>query len=546
MKSESLINTQTSFVVPSEKHADLPYSDSIFNQSNPDKMAALATLQGVKATPVERARVLELGCGNGSNLISIASNLPGGQFVGVELTEAKAAEAKARVAEFGLKNVEIKHFADFELPAHVGEFDYIIANGIFSWVSTELQEKILQVCQKHLTEKGIACISYNTYPGWHFRGAVRGMVQYYTNNISEPQDKLQQAGALLGFMCQGVNLMAQQTEGLASDNGMKALDATLQEEVKQIGQTFDVERMSEHLCEFNQPLYFYQFVERAGQHGLKYLAEAEFATMLVGNFPEPIRAAFSAVVNDIVRTEQYMDFLRNRSFRQTLLCRVKLPLDRSLPPGNVTNLLIASPAKPVEDKAAINSAQPMSFQNGGANFTSVEPVVKAALYHLCEIWPKAEPFEQLLRQAFAGVESAPDDVRTQELRERLANDLLLAFGVNMVEFRTKEDSFVTTLSERPRASDLARRQSLESHLVTNQLHETLTLDVFSLHLLRLLDGSRDRQALLLELTKLVTDGILLVHRDGQQITEGSPLTDALTESLDECLEKLSLSAVLVG
>lgn len=545
MKSDSLTNAQTSFAVPNEKYADLPYSDVVFGRSNPDRMAVLATLQGVKTTPVERARVLELGCGNGSNLISLASNLPGGQFLGVELNEAKANEAKARVADYGLQNVEIKHCPDFDLPAQLGEFDYIIANGIFSWISTELQEQIFQICQKHLAEKGLAFISYNTFPGWHFRGAVREMVQYYTNTIQEPQERLQQAGALIGFMCQGVNLMAQQTEGLPSDNGLKALDATLQEEVKQIGQAFDVQRMTEHLCAFNQPLYFHQFIERAGRHGLKYLAEADFGTMLVSNFPEPIQVAFSSVVNDLIRTEQYMDFLRNRSFRQTILCRVKLPVDRNLPPQNVTSLLIASPVRAAEDKSAVHTNQSMTFEYAGAKFTSCDPLVKAAFQHLSEIWPKAEPFEQLVRQACAGAGLDADSLPEEE-KYRLANDILLAFGANLTELRTKEDSFVTGVSDRPRASDLSRRESLETNIVTNQLHETLNLDVFSVNLIRLLDGTRTRSDLLAELTKLVTDGILAVHRDGQQITEGSILTEALTESLDECLEKLMLSAVLVA
>ena len=59
-------------------------------ETHPDRLATLATLFGLSPAPVERCRVLELGCGDGGNLLAMAFALPGSTFVGVDLALAWA------------------------------------------------------------------------------------------------------------------------------------------------------------------------------------------------------------------------------------------------------------------------------------------------------------------------------------------------------------------------------------------------------------------------------------------------------------------------
>jgi len=72
--------------------------------------------------------------------------------------------------------------------------------------------------------------------------------------------------------------------------------------------------------EINAPVYFHQFIERADRHGLQYLGEADFSTMLTSGFPKEVNETLGRISQNIIHTEQYMDFIRNRFFRQTLLC----------------------------------------------------------------------------------------------------------------------------------------------------------------------------------------------------------------------------------
>ena len=67
----------------------------------------------------------------------------------------------------------------------LGEFDYILCHGVFSWVTPEVQEAIFAICRTHLAPHGVAYISYNTYPGWHLREMVRDMVVFHTRHCTD-------------------------------------------------------------------------------------------------------------------------------------------------------------------------------------------------------------------------------------------------------------------------------------------------------------------------------------------------------------------------
>ena len=53
-------------------------------QTHPSHIATLATLAGLNPPPVERWHVLELGCGDASNLLPMALDFPEGYFFGVD------------------------------------------------------------------------------------------------------------------------------------------------------------------------------------------------------------------------------------------------------------------------------------------------------------------------------------------------------------------------------------------------------------------------------------------------------------------------------
>src|SRR5229473_7628887 len=73
-----------------------------FGQTHPDRLATLATLFGVSPAPVERCRVLEIGCGDGGNLIPMAFMLPNSTFAGFDLAETPIAMGQQAAKALGV------------------------------------------------------------------------------------------------------------------------------------------------------------------------------------------------------------------------------------------------------------------------------------------------------------------------------------------------------------------------------------------------------------------------------------------------------------
>ena len=63
----------------------IQYPSKFFIYTHPDHLAVLGTMFGMKPQNVEKCRILELGCGNGSNLIAQSFSLPESASVDMSL-----------------------------------------------------------------------------------------------------------------------------------------------------------------------------------------------------------------------------------------------------------------------------------------------------------------------------------------------------------------------------------------------------------------------------------------------------------------------------
>jgi SAM-dependent methyltransferase len=79
--------------------------------------------------------VLDLGCGAGTDLLIAAQMIgPAGRAIGVDMTAAMLAQARASAAAMGLANVELYQALIESLPIEDASIDVVISNGVIDLV----------------------------------------------------------------------------------------------------------------------------------------------------------------------------------------------------------------------------------------------------------------------------------------------------------------------------------------------------------------------------------------------------------------------------
>src|SRR5262249_43233899 len=159
----------------------------------------MVKLRGLDAAPLTHCRVLELGSGMGDNLIPMALSLPGSQCLGVDLSPSQVDFSRQLAHTLGLENIRFEVASIADLGDDLGVFDYIICHGVYSWVPPHVQDAILRVSKRNLSPKGVAYVSYNTYPGWHFRAMARDMIRFHDDPTLPPAQRAKRGRDLIEF-----------------------------------------------------------------------------------------------------------------------------------------------------------------------------------------------------------------------------------------------------------------------------------------------------------------------------------------------------------
>jgi len=522
---------------------DVPYESHPFVQTHPSRLFVIGTLFGMRPTPVQRCRVLELGCAAGGNIIPMADYLPDSQFIGLDLSARQIQDGQKIVDQFNLKNIKLMHASITDVNETYGQFDYIICHGVFSWVPPAVQDKILDICGKQLSPNGIAYISYNTYPGWHMRGMIRDMMRYHSGRFNTAQLRTQQARALLDFLAQSVK-----QEG-------SAFAVLLKQELETIRHQADHYLYHEHLEENNEPLYFHQFAEKSKAKGLKYLGEARVGTMVTGNFGPEIEKTLRILATDQIQAEQYMDFLRNRMFRECLVCLDRVNPNFAVQPECLRVMHVASGAKamgtdsqPLQQVKVSDDKENISYKTAsGMSMATTRPLLKAAMSILAQAFPGTVPFDILRKQAreMVGGDGADPKLIVDDTQVLAVGLLNCYMGSDLIELHGMPITFCRVPGVKPMALPMAQVQALRSQTVTNRRHEVVRLNDLDKHLIPLLDGTNERPALVEKLTKIAQGGQLNVQKDGLTLYDPKEITTALTSVIDPALQNVARMALLV-
>jgi methyltransferase-like protein len=307
-----------------------------------------------------------------------------------------------------------------------------------------------------------------------------------------------------------------------------------------ISQRHEAMLLHDEMEAVNQPVYFHEFAEHAATHGLQYVTESEFPKVMTHKFSPQAVERLNQMSHNIIEFEQYLDFLGNRTLRQTLLCHADLVVQRRLQPEKIDQLYIASVAQPLDPELDITSKTPVKFgTSDGAVFTTDHPLTKAALYHLTKYSPKVFKFDVLVSSACVYLEiESPSEADVQFL----AASLLQAFTYSMqlVELHAYLPALTIEISEKPIGSPFARFQAKGGARVTNLRHERVDLDAVSHIVLQCLNGQHDRESLVDVLMTLLEKGAI-------RLTGAGKLThEQLLDEVERSLRWLAGVGLLVG
>ena len=300
-----------------KSYDELTYKSAAFAQSSPYKLEACATLLGINPPSCKTAKVLEIGCSFGGNLIPFAVNNKDARVVGIDLSGEQIRRGKEIVKEIGLQNLELIH-GDICKFKSDEKFDYIIAHGVFSWVPDFVKEAILKVVRENLSQNGVAFISYNVYPGWKVKDIIRDIMLLAAKDKDSTEERLKAAKeALLVYK---EVLLTRDNEKFESVMPVKSLINWIDD----IFSKDDYYIAHEFLEEINDPFYFKDFNAMLAKNDLAYLCEYGLDDLFLPYLGINQADSYKdKKFKDRIDLEQFMDMLSNKVFRQSLIVHAK-------------------------------------------------------------------------------------------------------------------------------------------------------------------------------------------------------------------------------
>ncbi|MEO8368813.1 MAG: class I SAM-dependent methyltransferase [Candidatus Solibacter sp.] len=458
------------------------YPNTPFRQTHPDRLAAMAILFGMEPAPVRACRVLEVGCGDGGNLIPMAFENPGSQFLGLDSGAVAIHAGREEIAALGLSNIRLECSDIMDAGAELGVFDYVIAHGFYSWVPGPVREKFMALTKAILAPRGVAYISYNVLPGGRIRQMFREMMLFHLGGETDFDARIQGAHDMVQWFG-----ACQRKEGESS-----ILAAQVESVMERTPQVLFHDELNEHY----HPVYFHEFCAGAARLGLQYLSEANYFDTQAKQLPAKVAAEIEkAAKGDRLVREQYFDFMKCRMFRQSLVCHHDIVLPPEPLPERISRLRAASNAKPVSKNPDLRPGVAEEFRGWkGTAVGAAHPLTKAVMVLLAQAWPQSLSIPEL-SVAASQLTGEPVDPNA------MAEILLYVFVAGVVELHTQPRQCVAHVSQFPMASALARSQVRRGRTVTTALHMMMeSTDDRLCAFIALLDGTRDVDALIRDLT----------------------------------------------
>ncbi len=284
---------------------DVPYVRHFLGDLSPARLRLVAALEGVAPPPIGELDYCELGCAHGDTLAALAAAHPEGRFLGIDINAAHIASAKRLARDGALENIGFLE-RDFEslLSEDVGEFDYVVAHGVISWVSPAKRAALMAFASAKLKPGGLLYVSYNAMPGWASVEPLRQLLLFPSARAGETTEDRARRGVELAQALERAGAEYFTANPSASEMLRTMAKAGLPYVVH--------EYMHEHWA----PMYFARVAWELAEQGLHFVGSLPlregFRDLALPAAVEPLLSS----IDDRVTFESLKAFATNEFFRR--------------------------------------------------------------------------------------------------------------------------------------------------------------------------------------------------------------------------------------
>ena len=292
--------------------ADINYTYGYYRELSPVLLQFASLAKGRLAPAADTVfNYCELGCGQGFSANLIAAANPKIAVYATDFNPAQIAGAVALATEAGLDNVHFSDasFAEYLNDERLPQFDFITLHGIYSWVSRENQQLLMEFIRRKLKVGGFVYISFNTLPGWAPAMPLRRLFVEHAGSTGGPRamriekalvfaERMKDAGA--GYF--------KHTAGIAARfDGLRTMNRNY--------------LAHEYFNRDWTPMYFSDVAADLAEAKLDYVGSVHLLDHVDGANLTNEQAALLLEVGDTTLRETIRDYVTLQQFRRDLFTR---------------------------------------------------------------------------------------------------------------------------------------------------------------------------------------------------------------------------------
>jgi hypothetical protein len=450
------------------------YPSYVHQVADPDLLCAAGQFYGWQGPDPATATILEIGCCDGLNLISLAAEYPGARCLGFDLSAAAIEQGRELVAAAGLTNVRLEHADILTFPREGEQFDYILCHGVLSWVPQEVRGAIFEVIGGRLAPGGAAYVGYDALPAAAIKPLIVDFLLRHVDGIGNVPEQVQAAIEIIDTLAR-------------NQHPRSRLRPQLDDVVENHPNFSPAYFLHDWLVPAYAPLSVRDFAAAASVCGLAFAGDISLSDLLSADIDAAGQALLRASMGSLVSFAADLDLLRgSRMYRTDLLVRADAPPPGLSRPPFLTYCYTEERTEGVdaEGRRTVTLSMPRR-----GSITLVEPQQIAVADWIAD----RSPDEVSVDEVAAG--SGVGRAEVEALLRRFAM-------MGILDIHSTPQPFTLSPGERPLAGRLARAMASGDGTLASLRHCSVWVEEpMRRAILQLSDGTRTRAGIARALTE---------------------------------------------